>query len=79
MPSDFYHGFCDYAQRDNIPTGLSLHWLHLKRGDCRRTTAFKSYEKQICTGLPRPDPLALCILKAQDEGRVSTPACDLLL
>ena len=38
---------------------------------------------QISTGLPRPRPLALCILKAQEvshnEGHVSTPACYLLL
>ena len=41
-----YHAFCDYAQRDNetaIPTGSSLHWLHIHKGDFRITTAFRSY------------------------------------
>ena len=41
-----YHVFCDYAQRDNktaIPTGSSLHWLHLKKKDFRITAAFESY------------------------------------
>ena len=50
-----YHVFCDYVQRDNktaIPTGSSLHWLHLKKGDFRITAEFKSYgvksNKPIC-------------------------------
>ena len=39
-----------------ILTGSGLHWLHLKKGDFRKITAFKSYgveqaNMQISTGL----------------------------
>ena len=61
-----YHVFCHYAQQGGqkaIPTGSVPHWLHYKRGDFRKSTAFKSYgvktkrTSQYANehGLPRPD------------------------
>ena len=41
-----YHVFCHYAQQGGqkaIPTGSVPHWLDLKNGDFRKSTAFKSY------------------------------------
>ena len=41
-----YHVFCLYAQRGNkiaIRGGLLLQRLHFKKGDFRKTVAFKSY------------------------------------
>ena len=40
------HVFCHCAQQggqESIPTGSALHWLDLKNGDFRKSTAFKSY------------------------------------
>ena len=45
-PSVCYHVFCHYAQQGGqkaIPTGSVPHWLDLKNGDFRKSTAFKSY------------------------------------
>ena len=62
----FYH----HAQGDNkrsIPIGSALHWLDLKFGDFRmRKLCVKTSEKMTKAYLPRPRPLALCILKAQE-------------
>ena len=52
--------------------GSALHWLYFKNGDFRESATFRSYgvktkctsQLQISTGLPRPGPLALCVLKA---------------
>ena len=41
-----YHVFCHYTQQGGqkaIPTGSVPHWLDLKNGDFRKSTAFKSY------------------------------------
>ena len=41
-----YHVFCHYAQQGGekaIPTGSVPHWLDFKKGDFRKSTAFKSY------------------------------------
>ena len=76
-PAVCYRIFCHHAQGDNkrvIPIGSALHWLDVKFGDVRKSTAFKSYGvkpsqkaiMQMNTGLPRPHPIALCILKAQE-------------
>ena len=65
-PSVCYHVFCHYAQQGGqkaIPTGSVPHWLDLKNGDLRTSTAFKSYgvktkrTSQYANeyGLPRPD------------------------
>ena len=58
-----YHVFCHYAQQGGqkaIPTGSVPHWLDLKNGDFRKSSAFKSYGKRTSQyanehGLPRPD------------------------
>ena len=45
-PSVCYHVFCHYAQQggqEAIPTDSVPHWLHFKKGDFRKSTAFKSY------------------------------------
>ena len=45
-PSVCYHIFCHYAQQGGqkaIPTGSVPHWLDFKKGDFRKSTAFKSY------------------------------------
>ena len=47
-PSVCYHVFCHYAQQGGqkaIPTGSVPHcsWLDFKKGDFRKSTAFKSY------------------------------------
>ena len=62
--------FCHYAQQGGqkaIPTGSVPHWLDLKKGDFRKSTAFKSYgvktkrTSQYANehGLPRPDSTRL--------------------
>ena len=47
-----YHVFCHYAQQGGqkaIPTGSVPHWLDLKNGRFRKSTAFKSYGvKTVC-------------------------------
>ena len=48
-----YHVFCHHMQQTGqkaTPTGSTLHWLHFKTGDFRKSTAFKSYgvKKPIC-------------------------------
>ena len=61
-----YHVFCHYAQQGGekaIPTGSVPHWFDFKKGDFRKSTAFKSYgvktkrTSQYANehGLPRPD------------------------
>ena len=37
------------------------------------------YNMLISTSLPRPGPLALCVTRSHNEGRVTTPTCYLLL
>ena len=57
------------------PTSSALHWLHFEDGDFPNSAAFGSYVVRnqvnkpiICTGLLRPGPLALCILKSKRNG-----------
>ena len=61
-----YHVFWHYAQQGGqkaIPTGSVPHWLDFKKGDFRKSTAFKSYgvktkrTSQYANehDLPRPD------------------------
>ena len=41
-----YHVFCHYAQQGGqkaIPMGSVPHWFDFKKGDFRKSTAFKSY------------------------------------
>ena len=55
------------------PMGSALHWLDWINSDFRKSAAFRSenqVEKPIAmlisTGLPRPDPPALCTSEAQE-------------
>ena len=66
-----YQVFCHYAQQGgqkailtgSVPPSMVPHWLHFKKGDFRKSTAFKSYgvktkrTSQYANehGLPRPD------------------------
>ena len=65
-----YQVFCHYVQQGGqkaIPTGSVPHWLDFKKGDFRKSTAFKSYgvktkrTSQYANehGLPRPDSARL--------------------
>ena len=52
-----------------IVTGSALHWLDLKKVIFIKLLHSKVSEQAnmlISTGLPRPGPLAQCILKAQE-------------
>ena len=67
-----YHVFSRYAQQDGqkaIPTGSVPHWLYYDKNAAFESYGVKQSEgsnMQISTVLPRPRPLALCILKAQE-------------
>ena len=71
-----YHIFCDYAQRDNktaIPmgsyTGFILKWWFSYSYYVQKLWREQA-NMQISTGLPRPRPLTLCILKAKESQRI---------
>ena len=77
-----YHVFCHHAQRDNkiaIPTGSFLHWLDFKNSDFRRSIYCVLNlwrENQV------NKPISSVYLggkRSHNEGRVSTPACSVLL
>ena len=64
------------AKSDTNGFGATLVWFDFTFVDFRKTTCENWVNKPISTGLPRPGPLSLCILKAQE---VTTKGVDRLM
>ena len=82
-----YHVFCHYVQLDNRrakPIGSALHWLDFIFGDFQKSTAFELWRENLVkkhqlAQAASARSVYLERTRSRNEGRVSTPACYLLL